>query len=161
MAEILIEIAGIVNSLFDFTTFTGIDKIKRSHFVKKYDSKLDEYYYAEVEAGFSKNHRMDDEGSRAGVGGTFPFRTSPDGFNAGLYMENFEKFLNPKNEYQLQKPMRESKDFNIHSPNYGPNGKPFFENQKVGVHFVADMLPKVSFSFYTDFFSILYWNYAR
>ena len=115
--------------------------------MKKYDSKLDEYYYAEIEGGFSKNHRMDDEGSRADVGGTFPFRTSPDGFNPGLYMENFEKFLNPKNEYQLQKPMRESKDFNIHSPNYGPRGKPFFENQKVGVHFVADMLPKVRFSY--------------
>ena len=43
--------------------------------------------------------------------------------------------------------MRESKDFNIHSPNYGPRGKPFFENQKVGVHFVADMLPKVLFSY--------------
>ena len=108
-----------------------------------YDAKLDEHYYQEVAGGFSKNHRMDNEGSRAQKGGTIPMRFSPHGFNPGLYYENFLQFLNPKNDYLQQKPCRESAAFDIHSPKFGVNGKPYYENQKVGVHFVAQMLPKV------------------
>ena len=45
-----------LNKRLHLLLFAGIDDLKR------YDEELAEFYYAEIEAGFSKNHRSDDEG---------------------------------------------------------------------------------------------------
>ena len=111
--------------------------------MKKYDSELDEFYYKEVMGGFSKNHQMDDEGSRQDKGATIPFRASADGFNPGEFVEDFIHFLHPANEHIFQRPLRDCNQNDIHKDTFGPKAKPYFENQKVGVHFVANMLPKV------------------
>ena len=104
--------------------------------------ELQEHYYAEIEGGFSKNHRDDDEGNRDEKGANIAFRTSPRGFNPGQFIEDEQKFARKDNQSFFQRPRvnrGKSKKFDIHDP----NTKCWFENQKVGKHLVATMLPKV------------------
>ena len=82
----------------------GICDIKKSFYEKRYDENLKEYYFAEIEGGFSKNHRTDDEGSREEKGSTIPFRISKKGLNPGQYLEDWMKTLNPNNPFLFQKP---------------------------------------------------------
>ena len=118
--------------------FSGIEDLQRSHFEKRFDEDLEEFYYAEIQGGFSKNHRDDDEGSRDERGATIAFRTSEDGFNAGEFIDDQQKFSRRDNKFFFQK-HRQNKQFNIHDP----NEQTYYENQKVGKNLVASMLPKV------------------
>ena len=128
-----------LNKRLHLLLFAGIDDLKRSHSEKRYDEELGEFYYAEIEAGFSKNHRSDDEGNRDERGATIVFRTSPDGFNPGEFIENAEKFALKQNPHFFQRPRKPSKKFDIHNP----EETTYFEMAKVGKHMVAEMLPKV------------------
>ena len=117
--------------------FQGIDGITKSHFKKKYDSKTKIFYYAKVGSERSKNHQRDDEDLE--IGGIIPFVTNERGLNGGLYMELSFQYLNPEIPAFFQKPKRESKKFNIHNP----RTKIYYEKSKVGITFVAAMLPKL------------------
>ena len=120
--------------------------MKRSHFEKRFDEELQEHYYAEIEGGFSKNHRDDDEGNRDEKGANIAYRTSERGFNPGQFIEDEQKFARKDNQSFFQRPRvnrGKSKKFDIHDP----NTKCWFENQKVGKHLVATMLPQVQFFF--------------
>ena len=100
---------------------------------------MGEFYYAEIEAQFSKNHRNDDEGNYDERGATIAFRTAANGFNPGEYIENAEKFAKQENPFFFQRPKKKSSKFDIHNP----DEMCYFEMQKVGKHMVASMLPKV------------------
>lgn len=119
-----------------FFSLQGIENLKRSHFEKRYDEDLDEHYYAEIEATFSKNHRNDDEGNRDEKGATIPFRTSENGFNPGEFIENSEEYSCKENPHFFQRPL---KKLDIHDP----KTKVYFGRQKVGKHLIADMLSQV------------------
>ena len=64
----------------------GIDEIGKTYFVKKFNNETQEYFYSEIVAGFSKNHRADDEGSRSEKGCVIPFAESKKGFNPGRFI---------------------------------------------------------------------------
>ena len=102
-----------------------------------FHKKSKTYYYAKVQSEVSKNHQRDDEDLE--LGGIIPFTANNQGLNAGHYIELFCTFLNPENEFFFQKPKRAAKKFNIHSP----SSTVYFENSKVGVTFVAAMMPKL------------------
>ena len=98
-----------------------------------------EYFYSEIEGGFGKNHRTDGKGRRSEKGGVIPFAVTDHGLNPGRFIEQVSEKMS-ENEFLFQRPRRESKYFDIHNPEVTT----YFENSKVGVHLVGDMMPKVS-----------------
>ena len=108
--------------------FLGIDGIKKSDFIKRYDEQTKEYFYSEIEGGFSKNHRTDDEGRRSEKGGVIPLAVTDHGLNPGRFIEQVSEKMS-ENEFLFQRPRRESKHFDIDKPEVTT----YFENSKVRV----------------------------
>ena len=85
----------------------------------------------------SKNHKTDSE--NLAKSGIIPFRTDKFGYNPGLYLSLYYKFLNPKQDRLFQKPQRQCKAFDIHDF----KRTVLFEDKPVGKNMVGEMLKKL------------------
>jgi hypothetical protein len=86
----------------------------------------------------SKNHQADSQ--NLDLGGIITFVTNEAGLNPGRFLELYIKKLNLKNENLFQRPNRPAKKFSLHDP----KTTTYYEDRKVGQHFVGDMMPKLS-----------------
>ena len=117
----------------------GLSEMKKNMFQKTFDEDSGVWAYQQVVGEKTKNHRFTDEDLRKG--GIIPFMEMESGFNAGEFMDEYLKLLNPDCPYMHQRPRPISSKCKLET------AKCLFERQKMGVNTVAKYMETVSFPF--------------
>ena len=79
--------------------FLGFDSMTTRHF-KKISDPDHGHAWVRCKTGKSKNYQNDSEDLRKG--GLIPYGKNKYGFDAGLFIEDYQKFLNPGNKNMFQ-----------------------------------------------------------
>ena len=127
------------------------------HFTKIADPNHG-HAWVRCKTGKSKNHQNDSQDLRKG--GLIPFGKNKFGFDSGLFIEDYQKHLNPGNKNMFQRP-KYGKAFtkNLHKKK---KQEVYYCNTKVGHTYVGKFMPKVyiiiSNKFALEFWLQIFWS---
>ena len=123
--------------------FLGFDSMTTRHF-KKISDPDHGHAWVRSKTGKSKNYQNDSEDLRKG--GLIPYGKNKHGFDAGLFIEDYQKLLNPGNKNMFQRP-KYGKAFtkNLHKKKKGQ--EVYYCKTKIGHTYVGKFMPKVNIKY--------------